>query len=150
MILKVAEYVEMMARTLQPRSTTRPGAGRQALRRPTVAAASEPHEHQIQAPPAPAQLHRRAWLAAAAAAALAPLPPAARAEQQAPAVEILADAPGSGTARARQGDLVLVHYVGTVAGSGALFDSTRGGQVGMPAAAADAWCVIFPCARIAG
>ncbi|KAI7841475.1 hypothetical protein COHA_004869 [Chlorella ohadii] len=118
----------MMARTLQPRSTTRPGAGRQALRRPTVAAASEPHEHQIQAPPAPAQLHRRAWLAAAAAAALAPLPPAARAEEQAPAVEILADAPGSGTARARQGDLVLVHYVGTVAGSGALFDSTRGGQ----------------------
>lgn len=76
-------------------------------------------------------LPRRAWLAAAAAAAaaLAPLPPAARAEVQAAAVEILSDQPGSGTASAQQGDLVLVHYVGTVAGSDALFDSTRGGQV---------------------
>lgn len=133
---------------LQHGSTTRPVAARPAARPPTLAVASQLPEHHIKTRSEPAQLHRRAWLAtaAAAAAALTPLPPAARAEESAPAVEVLADQPGSGSAKARQGDLVLVHYVGTVAGSGALFDSTRGGQVSctmLPAG--PAWSV--PCRK---
>jgi FKBP-type peptidyl-prolyl cis-trans isomerase len=44
-------------------------------------------------------------------------------------IKVLNDEPGSGTAAARPGDLLLFHYVGTLEDSGAVFDSTRGGQV---------------------
>lgn len=77
---------------------------------------------------------RRHLLLAAGSAAALLLPRPAQAEEAAaaaaaaPAIEILSDEPGTvGTASARQGDLVLVHYVGTVVGK--VFDSTRGGQV---------------------
>ncbi|EFN54462.1 hypothetical protein CHLNCDRAFT_135085 [Chlorella variabilis] len=46
-----------------------------------------------------------------------------------PGKKVLPDEPGSGTAAARPGDLVLLHYEGALAGDGSLFDSTRGGQM---------------------
>lgn len=90
-------------------------------------------------PPPAAVATRRSWLAAAgatAAAAAVPLAPLLQAAWPSPAladglpgIEVVADEPGSGTAAARPGDLVLLHYEGALAGDGSLFDSTRGGQV---------------------
>lgn len=85
-----------------------------------------------------AALSRRVTLAGAAAAATTLLTsrlPAAAAEEAtassaAASIKVLEDQPGSGTAEARSGDLVMVHYVGVVAADGTLFDSTLGGEVG--------------------
>eukprot|EP00775_Hariotina_reticulata_P004551 gene4551-4803_t len=43
------------------------------------------------------------------------------------AVEVLSEQEGFGQHSARQGDLVLVHYTGSVAETGQVFDTTRGG-----------------------
>ncbi|KAG2488738.1 hypothetical protein HYH03_012737 [Edaphochlamys debaryana] len=43
------------------------------------------------------------------------------------AIEVLEDVPGVGTRGARRGDLLLFHYVGKLADTGEVFDSTRGG-----------------------
>lgn len=75
---------------------------------------------------------RRTSLAAAALSPLTWAPCLARAADPGPpsssalTIEVLEDVPGSGTAAARQGDLLLLHYVGTLPGGG-VFDSTRGG-----------------------
>jgi FKBP-type peptidyl-prolyl cis-trans isomerase len=77
-------------------------------------------------------LHRRSLLATTAiitAAATAPLAARAAAADGAPAssITIEADAPGTaGTAAARKNDLVLIHYTGTVAATGEVFDTTLG------------------------
>lgn len=83
-----------------------------------------------------AALSRRVTLAGAAAAAttlLTSRSPAAAAEEAtassaAASIKVLEDQPGSGTAEAQSGDLVMVHYVGVVAADGTLFDSTLGGE----------------------
>jgi FKBP-type peptidyl-prolyl cis-trans isomerase FkpA len=67
-----------------------------------------------------------ALVLAASHATAAPAAAAASAAA-APRIGVEADSPGAGTAAARRGDLVLVHYVGTLAEGGAVFDSTRGG-----------------------
>ena len=88
-------------------------------------------------------VHRRAWLAASGAAALVPLlqaaaasPAAAEADAAAPpalaGIQIVSDEPGSGTAAARAGDLLLLHIVGVTEADGSVFDSTRGGLVRLP------------------
>lgn len=84
----------------------------------------------VQASPAPRQaaplesrtLGRRHALLAAAAAAVLAIPRAAQA-----ADTVVDLSPGVGTAAAQAGDLVLLHYVGTLQDGGAVFDSTRGG-----------------------
>ena len=110
-----------------------PTTAARASRRPSLAtrAAGDrvaPQQQQQQRQQ-PAPIQRRGALAAAAAAALGLLPRRAAADEAAapPAIDIVSDEPGSGTATARRGDLVLVHYRGTV--DGAVFDSTLGGQV---------------------
>jgi hypothetical protein len=79
---------------------------------------------------------RRSLLAGAAAVAAPMLLASAALAEQSPSIaasasgiEILIDEPGTGTATARTGDLVMLHIVGKLASDGSLFDSTRGGQV---------------------
>lgn len=79
---------------------------------------------------------RRSLLAGAAAVAAPMLLASAALAEQSPSIaasasgiEILIDEPGTGTATARTGDLVMLHIVGKVASDGSLFDSTRGGQM---------------------
>jgi len=73
----------------------------------------------------PAATRRREMLTLATTAALAAVSggrPAGASD-----VEILADEPGFGKLEASANDLMLVHFVGKVKESGAVFDSTRGG-----------------------
>ena len=74
-------------------------------------------------PQAPHAATRRALLAAPLLLAAVPL--RARAE----GVTVEADAPGFGKRAAAEGDLLLVHYKGTLLASGETFDSTLGGAV---------------------
>lgn len=109
-------------------------AAHASCRRDVIAASI--HGSEAARPAAPGALSRRAALVGAAAAALLlpqPLPAAAEeaaaAGSGAAAIRVLEDTPGSGSAEARRGDLVMVHYVGLVAADGKLFDSTLGGEV---------------------
>lgn len=70
------------------------------------------------------QLQRRSLIAAVATATFS-LTGINRAE--ASGVEIVSDDPGFGQKEAAANDLLLVHFVGKVKDSGAVFDSTRGG-----------------------
>jgi hypothetical protein len=64
-------------------------------------------------------------LATAGLAALA-LPRPSQAAEMGAAITVLSDAPGTGTTAARAGDLLLVHWVGTLTDGATVFDSTRG------------------------
>ncbi len=81
-------------------------------------------------PQQPPRLTRRAvvgapLLAAAAAATLTAAPQRAHAAE----LTVDSDEPGFGTHVATEGDLLLVHYRGTLADTGATFDTTLGGAV---------------------
>ena len=67
---------------------------------------------------------RSATLGLAAAAAATLFPRTAHAA----GIEVLADEEGFGKNEVKNGDLVLVHYVGTVQGTGKVFDTTYGGM----------------------
>ena len=85
------------------------------------------------AAPTVARVSRRAVLASplllAASAPGAALLSAPLPARGAEAIAVEADEPGFGARAAADGDLLLVHYVGTLADGGALFDTTRGGAV---------------------
>jgi hypothetical protein len=103
----------------------------QQLRSAPPRAGAAPHAHRAPAPPArcsavaaaPRPSRRAALVAAPLLLALAP--------RRARASELVVDSdtPGFGARPAAEGDLVLIHYVGTLAATGAVFDSTRGGAV---------------------
>ena len=90
-------------------------------------------------PPSAAATRRQLLAAALTAAATLTVKPSAAAAAAADGaaaddIEIVADEPGSGTAEARLGDLLLFHYTATVEGgesAGVVFDTTRGRGLGL-------------------
>ncbi|GBF91096.1 hypothetical protein Rsub_04765 [Raphidocelis subcapitata] len=99
-----------------------PQGGSDAAPRARCVGASAPQA----APPAPSRRDALAAAVAVVVAAAAAAPRRAAAEAASAAVKVESEEPGFGEYPTQPGDLVLVHYTGSIADTGVVFDSTLG------------------------